>query len=70
MAELVARLEPYDTRLGQALLTCLNPGTSHIKTIVNFARLYCMSGTGFHVLKRHVPSEFNDENVPSCYSTV
>ena len=25
-------------------------GTSGIKTIVNFARLYCMSGTGFHVL--------------------
>ena len=27
-----------------------------------------MTGTGFHVLT-HVPREFNDENVPSCYST-
>ena len=25
-------------------------GNSHIKTIVNFARLYCMSGTAFHIL--------------------
>ena len=38
------------TRVGQARLTCLRPGTSRIKTIVNFARLYCMSGTGFRTL--------------------
>ena len=50
MDELVAGLEAYLTRLGQARLTCFKPGTSRIKAIVNFARLYCMSGTGFHVL--------------------
>ena len=44
-------LEPYRTRVGQARLTTrLKPGNSRIKTIVNFARLYCRSGTGFHVL--------------------
>ena len=31
-------------------VSVLKPGTSRIKTIVNFARLYCMSGTGCHVL--------------------
>ena len=36
-AELVAGLEPYRTRVGQARLTCLIPGASHIKTIVKFA---------------------------------
>ena len=41
-------------RVGQARLTCFKPGTSCIKTIVNFARLYCISGTGFHVLKAHL----------------
>ena len=35
MAKLVAGLEPYRTRVGQALLTCLKLGTSRIKTIVN-----------------------------------
>ena len=30
---------------------CLKSGTSRIKTIMNFAGLNCMSGTGFHVLK-------------------
>ena len=49
-AELFTGLEPYRTRVGQARLTCLKPGTSPIKTIVNFARLYCMSGAGLHVL--------------------
>ena len=49
MAELVPGLKPYRTCVGQARLTCLKPGTSHIKTIVNFARLYLRSGTGFHV---------------------
>ena len=49
-AQHVARLKPYRTRVGQAQLTCFKPETSRIKTIVNFARLYCMSGTGFHVL--------------------
>ena len=49
-AKLVAGLEPYRTRVGQARLMCSKPGTSHIKTIVNFARPYCMIGTGFHVL--------------------
>ena len=48
--ELLAGLEPYRTRVGQARLTCFKPGTSRIKTILNFARLYSMSGTGFHVL--------------------
>ena len=46
MAELAAGLEPYRACVGQAWLTCLN---QTIKTIVNFARLYCRSGTGFHV---------------------
>ena len=50
MAELVAGLEPYRTRVGQARLTCFKLGTSRIKTIVNFSRLYCMSATGFNVL--------------------
>ena len=49
-AELVVRLETYRPRVGQALLMCLKPGTSRIKIIVNFARLNCRSGTGFHVL--------------------
>ena len=39
--------------MGQAQQICFKPGTSRIKTIVNFARLYCMSGTGFHVLNRY-----------------
>ena len=43
-------LEPFQTRVRQAQLMCLKLGTSRIKTIVNFARLYCKSGTGFHVL--------------------
>ena len=43
--------------------------TSRIKSIVNFARLYGMSGTGL-MSWTHVPSELNDENMPSCYSTV
>ena len=44
MAELVAGLEPYPTRVGQARLTCFKPRTSHIKTIVNFAldRISCL----------------------------
>ena len=46
----VGGLEPYKTRVGQARLTCLKPGTSRIKTIVSFARLFYKSGTGFHVL--------------------
>ena len=50
MAEIVAGLEPYQTRVGQAWLTCFKPGTSRIKAIVNFARLYCMSWIGLHVL--------------------
>ena len=41
---------PYRTCVGQAWLICFNLGTSCIKTIVNFAGLYCMSGTGFHAL--------------------
>ena len=47
---LLLDLNPFQTCERQARLTCLKPGTSCIKTIVNFARLYCMSGTGFHVL--------------------
>ena len=43
-------LEPYQTHVGRAWLTCFKPGTSRFKTIVNFARLYCMSGSGFNVL--------------------
>ena len=43
-------LQDYRTREGKARLTCLKPGTTRIKPIVNFARLYCMSGTGIHVL--------------------
>ena len=39
MDELVARLELYRIHMGQARLTCFKPGTSRIKTIVNFARL-------------------------------
>ena len=50
MVELVVGRKPYQTCVGQAWLTCLKPETSRIKTIVNFARLYCMSGAGFHVL--------------------
>ena len=49
-AKLVAGLKPYRTRVGQARLTYFKPGTSSIKTVANFARLYCMSLTGFHVL--------------------
>ena len=37
MAELAAGLEPYRPRVEQARLTCFKPGTSHIKTFVNFA---------------------------------
>ena len=47
---LLLDLKPNQTRVGQARLTCLKRGTRHIKTIMNSARLYCMSGTGFHVL--------------------
>ena len=54
--QLVAGLETYRTGMEQALLTCLKRETSLIKTIVNFARLYCRNGTG-----KHVPSGFNDE---------
>ena len=50
ISQLVARLEPYPMRVGQARLTCLKRGTCRIKTIVNFARLYCLSGTGLYVL--------------------
>ena len=39
MTKLVAGLEPYQTHVGQARLTCFKPGTSRIKTIVKFARL-------------------------------
>ena len=45
IASLVVGLEPYQTHVGQARLTCLKPGTSRFKTIVNFAILHCMSGT-------------------------
>ena len=34
---------------------CLERVTSRIKTIVNFNRLYCMSGTGFPSLERIYP---------------
>ena len=34
----------------KARLTCLKLGTNRIKPIVNFAGLYCMSGTEFHFL--------------------
>ena len=47
---LVAGLEPYLTRVGQPWMTRLKLKTSRIKTIVNFARLHCMKGQGFHVL--------------------
>ena len=47
--ELVAGLELYQTRVGQAWLKCFKPETSRIKTIGNLARL-SMSGTGFYVL--------------------
>ena len=47
-----------------------NRGTSRIKTIVNFARLYCR-GRGQDLMPwSHVPIELNDENVPNCDSTV
>ena len=35
---------------GTRSVEVLKPGTSRIETIVNFARLYCMTGTGFHVM--------------------
>ena len=41
----VAGLEPYRTCVGQARLTCWKP-----ETIVCFSRIYCMTGTRFHVL--------------------
>ena len=47
----------------------MKSGTSRIKTILNFARLYCMMVQDF-MSWTHVPSEFNDENVPSYYSTM
>ena len=54
MAVHVAGLKHYPTRVGQAQLTCLKPGTSRTQTIVNFARHYCRSGTGFHVLNAFI----------------
>ena len=47
---LLPELNPMEHRVGRVWLTCLKRGTSRIKTIVNFSRLYCRSGKGFHVL--------------------
>ena len=44
----------------QAWLTCFTPGSSRIKTIVNFTRLCWISGPGFHVLNA-CTKWFNDE---------
>ena len=45
-------IEEYNNQQNVAnlpLLICFKLRTGRIKTIVNFARLYCMSRTGFHV---------------------
>ena len=51
----------------QARPTCLKPGNSQFKTIVKDST----AGVGQDLKSlTHVPSEFNDENMPSRYSTV